>query len=121
MTTFSSDLQSYANIFAYSQGRGFSKEKANELINEYFQPQIRINLESLLLKTKKYVDREYELINSKINQKTLDEYLDFIKETPFYRTDIENTFNDTWNPYNEIEKERKIIKFFHIAYFHVIL
>ena len=34
-TTFSSDLQSYANIFAYSQGRGFSKEKANELINEY--------------------------------------------------------------------------------------
>ena len=116
-TTFSSDLQSYANIFAYSQGRGFSKEKANELINEYFQPQIRINLESLLLKTKKYVDREYELINSRINEKTLEEYLDFIKETPFYRTDIENTFNDTWNPYNEIEKRKKNNKIFPYCLF----
>ncbi len=116
-TTFSSDLQSYANIFSYSQGRGFSKEKADKLINEYFQQEIGKNLESLLQKTKKYVDKEYELINSKISEKILEEYLKFIKETPFYRTDINNTFNDDWNPYYEVEKRKSDNKEFPYCLF----
>lgn len=107
--TYASDLQEYANIFAYSQGKGFSEGIALKLIEDFFQPTIKKNLQELLKNTNTYVEKEYVLLNSKITEETLKKYIDFIKETPFYRTDLEdNKFNEyPWNPYSEVNKRKK--------------
>lgn len=105
--TYSSDLQKYANVLSVSQGRGFTEEEAS-ILEKQLQPHIYSNLQNLEEKTQEYVDKEYNLLNSKITEQLLQDYKEFLDTTPYYHEGDNSTYpNSDWNPYKETI-ERKL-------------
>ena len=105
--TYSSDLQKYANVLSISQGRGFTEKEAS-ILEKQLQSHIYSNLKNLEDKTKEYVDKEYNLLNSKVTEQLLEDYKKFLDTTPYYHEE-NNSSSSTlhWDPHKET-LERKV-------------
>jgi adenine-specific DNA-methyltransferase len=87
--TFSSDAQFFCQYLARIQGSGFTKNKANYLL-ENLLPLARKNAEELKKYFDDWIKKEDAFFHSKIDLTLLEEYEAFIRETVCYPTPSES-------------------------------
>lgn len=81
--TFASDAQLFCQYLARVQGGGFTKNRANYLLNKIL-PIARKHAEELNKYFDEWMKKEDAFFHSKIDLKLLEEYESFIKETVCY-------------------------------------
>lgn len=101
--TYASDSQEFCRHLALVQGTGFSKRRANEVL-EILHPYIIENAKELDHYFSEFIAKEDVFFHSNTDMKIFDEYKKFISETCFYPP-TESIL--TWQLYDEIMKRKE--------------
>jgi hypothetical protein len=102
--TFASDAQHFCRALAVVQGGGFTRRRADHLLN-FVIDRARHNIELLTHFVGDLVEAEDSILHDQFDDNTLSRYRDFTRRVPLYPSDATSEF---WAPSVEVAARKRM-------------